>query len=367
MAFIHGKNSRLWIDGYELSKYFNEYNAMEKAGVAETTVFGVGAKTYIGGLREGQLSGKGFFGANPSTDTQDSELVSALGRSNNMAITLAPTGLLGTSAGTRCIVAYAAETDYSITSPVSGVVSTSMTAQADSGLKSGVILYDPTAAAITTTGTVLGTGVLDMGSTDTSFTATAGQTLPITSLTVTSIPVGTPTYGTIAVETSSGQATYSYTGWSTATFTGLTQITSVTGGATVNTTAGGVTLPALTYNGLVANLHLLSFYDTGGVGGSSATFNIQESDDSTTWTTLATFGGSTGTNIFGTGLFGSGNFGTPGTGGAIVSGSAASPTLGGYSLLVAAGTPIARYLRAQVVTTMGAGASLTFGISAARQ
>ena len=38
-----------------------------KAGVAETTVFGAGAKTYIGGLKEGTVSAKGYFGASSPT------------------------------------------------------------------------------------------------------------------------------------------------------------------------------------------------------------------------------------------------------------------------------------------------------------
>ena len=48
MAFTHGKKGRLWIDGLELTSYFNDFTLAAKAGIAETTVYGLVAKNFTG-------------------------------------------------------------------------------------------------------------------------------------------------------------------------------------------------------------------------------------------------------------------------------------------------------------------------------
>ena len=134
-----------------------------KAQASEVTVFGEGAKAYISGLTEGQITGKGYlrFGLDrrrgPHNDQRS-------GRATNMCILFSPTG--ATAPGTRAVISEAAETDYSISTPVSGVVATNFTAQADSGLSTGVILHDPTGAAIATITTTNDTGQNDNGQSD---------------------------------------------------------------------------------------------------------------------------------------------------------------------------------------------------------
>lgn len=145
MSFTHSKNARIWMDQYELTNQFNDFMSGGKAGIAETTVYGLGAKTFIGGLKEGQISGKGYF--DDATNKSDQILTAALGRNLNMNVTFIPNGV--TTIGTRVLVAYSALIDYSVTAPVAGVVATAFAAQADSGLTSGVLLTDPTAALIT--------------------------------------------------------------------------------------------------------------------------------------------------------------------------------------------------------------------------
>src|ERR1700722_4925684 len=157
MAFTHGKKARLWMDQYEMTTFFNDFTFAAKAGIAETTVYGLGAKTYIGGLKEGQLSGKGYFGA-ATTDIQDPEISNALGPNANTIITFSESGATGP--GTPAVVSEAALVDYTVTAPVTGVVATSMTAQADSGLSSGVILNDPTVAETSATPATYNNSVL---------------------------------------------------------------------------------------------------------------------------------------------------------------------------------------------------------------
>lgn len=137
MAFTHGKNAQFalrdvggtWRD---MTAYTSEVALPGKAGIAETTVFGRGAKTFIGGLLEGQLTMKGFF--DPTTTSGPDAVLSGLlgsqpakgltvvaqvtAQSNYGQFILCPSGSSAGVAALGDIVL----TDYSITAPVGGVV-----------------------------------------------------------------------------------------------------------------------------------------------------------------------------------------------------------------------------------------------------
>jgi len=139
MAFVHGKNSVFFLRDagntwQDMTPYVSEVTLPGKAGVAETSVFGRGAKTYIGGLLEGQLTVKGFFDATATTGP-DAILSGLLGTQPNKGLTsvaqvttqsnygqfiLCPSGLVSTGIAALGDVVL---TDYSLTDPVSGVVS----------------------------------------------------------------------------------------------------------------------------------------------------------------------------------------------------------------------------------------------------
>ena len=144
MAFTHGKNAvfalrdvtNTWRD---MTPYVSEVGLPGKAGIAETTVFGKGAKTYIGGLLEGQMSVKGFFdptattgpdfvfngllGSQPSTGLTVVAQVTT--QSNYGQFLLFPSGVAAGVGALGDVVI----TDYSVTSPVSGVVAFTATFQ----------------------------------------------------------------------------------------------------------------------------------------------------------------------------------------------------------------------------------------------
>ena len=152
MAFSHGKNGKLYVNGFDLTAYFNDFSTAAKAQAADATVYGLGAKTYIGGLQEGTLSAKGFF--EPSPNTTDQILTSALG-ANDQAITFVPTGVVSTAPGVRVLTADGIETDFTVMSPVTGINAVSAQFLANNGLQGGVLLHDPTVAE-TTVGTIPG-------------------------------------------------------------------------------------------------------------------------------------------------------------------------------------------------------------------
>lgn len=330
MAFYHGKNAKFWVDGWEMTNYFNDFQMMAKAGTAETTVFGKGAKTFIGGLKEGTITGKGYFDPT-ATSGPDAVLSAALGRNTNAVGTFVPSALsTGSVQGTPCVTFYAALTDYNVSAPVTGVVATNFSAQADSGLSTGIILWDPTAAAATSSLTGFGK--------PTNLTYSAG--IGTGTLTATGSTAAFPPSGALIVTPTSPTSTnagwYLYTGISGNTFTGVTTVIAITGTPVV-IAAGNLdngTGAVSSTNGLVAVLHVLT------LTGSTPTITIatlQHSADGVTWADLASFNG----------------------GGTITA-------VGGYNALVQAGTTtINPFLRAYVTTA--ATTTTTFGISAARQ
>lgn len=146
MAFTHGKNAQFalrdatntWRD---LTSYVSEVTLPAKAGTAETTVFGRGAKTYIGGLLEGTMTVKGFFdptatsgpdvvlagllGTQPATGLTVVAQVTA--QSNYGQFILCPSGATATTG--VAALGDVVITDYQVSAPVSGVVAFNATFQ----------------------------------------------------------------------------------------------------------------------------------------------------------------------------------------------------------------------------------------------
>lgn len=138
MAFIHGKGSALalrdatntWRD---VSAYLAEVSVPFKADAAETTTFGKNAKTFIAGLRDTSMTFRGYWDATATTGI-DAILTGLLG-------TMPTTGLYGSSVSVNGMVQFgpagtgastngrynmdAILTDYTIGSPVGGVVAVS--------------------------------------------------------------------------------------------------------------------------------------------------------------------------------------------------------------------------------------------------
>lgn len=150
MAFVHGKNAQFGLRnaaGYwqDMTPYVTEVTLPGKAGTAETTVFGKGAKTFIGGLMEGQMTMKGFYDptntpTNAAGNGPDEVLAGLLGTQSSIGLTvvaqvtsqsnygqflLMPAG--STAAGGVALLGDCVITDYSLSNPVSNVVSFSAT------------------------------------------------------------------------------------------------------------------------------------------------------------------------------------------------------------------------------------------------
>ena len=119
-TFIHGKNTAVYIDEFDLTSYFNDTSIAIDNDVSETTAFGDTNKAFILGTRGGTLSMSGMWAAD--TDGSDEELQALLGNSTTPIITVRE----GAAAiGSRAVIAQANETSYAITNPIADVVTIS--------------------------------------------------------------------------------------------------------------------------------------------------------------------------------------------------------------------------------------------------
>ena len=115
-TFIHGKNTAVYIDEFDLSSYFNDVSVTLDNDTAETTAFGDTNKSFILGTRGGTLSMSGMWAAD--TDGSDEELQALLGNATTPILTVRQ----GAAAiGSRAIIAQANETNYAISNPVADV------------------------------------------------------------------------------------------------------------------------------------------------------------------------------------------------------------------------------------------------------
>ena len=119
MAFVHGKDSVFKLDNSggsltDISAFVNNVDFPETADVAETSVLGASAKTYIVGLTDSTIGLTGFFDA-----TADAIFGAVIGQSATLSFEYSPEG---TASGK---IKYSGEcilTNYALSSPVGDVV-----------------------------------------------------------------------------------------------------------------------------------------------------------------------------------------------------------------------------------------------------
>ena len=115
-TFIHGKDTAVYIDEFNLSEYFTAAETNINNSVAETTGYGATDASFINGHKSGTLSLSGMWAAD--TDGSDEELQALLGNATTPVITVRQ----GTATiGGRAILAQANETSYAISSPVADI------------------------------------------------------------------------------------------------------------------------------------------------------------------------------------------------------------------------------------------------------
>lgn len=136
MAFIAGKDGVVLLGEENLSAYFRSYDANVQVTVLETTVFSNADRTYVGGLKGGNLSLEGFF--DKETDASDEELRALLAQVAGEPITIAPEGF---ALDANVILFSGKMTRYNISQAVDGMVGIAADFTGDALIGFGVSLH----------------------------------------------------------------------------------------------------------------------------------------------------------------------------------------------------------------------------------
>ena len=137
MAFIHGKDTKVYSDSTDLRSYLSSADPSRTVDVGETTTFGSSNKTYVAGEKDATVSFSGFFDA-----TADNIIQGLVGTNDKVALI----GFDGVDATDDCMFGKGVTTNYGISSPVGDVVAVTFDLQA-SGFFSGSVLENATVTA----------------------------------------------------------------------------------------------------------------------------------------------------------------------------------------------------------------------------
>lgn len=143
MAFIHGKNTKVLVNQYDLSAFLNNTDMTWEVDTPETTTYGNDDRVFIGGLRGSTLSFSGFYDATSAT-TVDAIIPPDLGNATAKLLSYATSGF---TVGNRVYSVQSFYTNYTVSSPVDGVVGISLDTQGTGKLANAISLHNLTAVS----------------------------------------------------------------------------------------------------------------------------------------------------------------------------------------------------------------------------
>ena len=143
MAFIHGKNTKVLMNQYDLSAFLNNTDMTWEVDTPETTTYGNDDRVFIGGLRGSTLSFGGFYSATSSAAI-DEVVPTDLGNVTPKLLSYATSGF---GVGNRVYSVQSFYTNYTVTSPVDGVVTIALDVQGTDKLSDAVSLHNLTAVS----------------------------------------------------------------------------------------------------------------------------------------------------------------------------------------------------------------------------
>ena len=134
MSFVHGKSTKVFINEFDLTEYFNSADASADCDTAEVTTFGKNSKVYIAGLKDGTFSAEGFY--DDSSDEVKEVLNEALGADNLVSVFYDTAAI-----GKRGNAANVINTSSSVSSTVDDGSNISVDGQVTGGRKSVISLH----------------------------------------------------------------------------------------------------------------------------------------------------------------------------------------------------------------------------------
>lgn len=141
-TFRHGKNTRVFVDAFDLSNMLREYTFTGEADVAETSAFGTFDKTFVVGLIGSQANLSGMFsGGAGETDAVFNALV---GDDNDHVNTILPEGIgaAGSGIGLKAIMIPGRFNGRTINGSISDMVGAAATIQGSGVTRMGHTLHD---------------------------------------------------------------------------------------------------------------------------------------------------------------------------------------------------------------------------------
>lgn len=122
MPFVPGSDTAIWLDGRDITTYFNEFGLSAEVDNIESTTFGVRWKSHVAGQAGIDVSGSGFF------DPTMTDLTAAVGAAAGSVLTYG----LGTLALDKlCRLVPIREASFEETSPIGGLVGFAWAALSD--------------------------------------------------------------------------------------------------------------------------------------------------------------------------------------------------------------------------------------------
>jgi hypothetical protein len=125
-TFTHGKDAKVFANGYDMSGYLSSVTVSGEADTAETSTLGGTAKTYIAGMRDATVSAEGFFSIDAGGS--DERLAAQLGTSVVFTVVLSADAVGANGYGMTAI-----ETSYEAGAEIGGAVSISVEGQSTVG------------------------------------------------------------------------------------------------------------------------------------------------------------------------------------------------------------------------------------------
>lgn len=215
-AFVHGKNTRVYVNSYDLSSCLNMTGSAGECSVADVTAFQAtgGDKSYLTGLVDARLSQEGFYagGTAELDEAFQAIMQSTLTGTVNSIVTAWP---YGDTAGNFGFGMVGVPTRYEIQNAVDDAVKVSTEFQSSRGYERPVSLR----------GLALATGAGTVPAVDMGAASTLGATGYV------HVPSGTNSalQGTVTIESSSTQGG-AYTAHGTVVLSGTVPSTPNLGG-----------------------------------------------------------------------------------------------------------------------------------------
>ncbi len=129
MPKLHGKLTKVYVNGVDVSTYFNNADTPQTADAAESSGFNSEDKTYVSGMKSGTMRLQGHYDNAPTG--HEKTFFDALGGAANPIVSIVMRDLVEARGWT----AEALETGIAVSAPIGGVVAMNVDFQSTDGIK----------------------------------------------------------------------------------------------------------------------------------------------------------------------------------------------------------------------------------------